>query len=93
MQARRNKSSLIIPPDPSRLGILEVYGDLENAENDTRFKTKFRMLFTNRDVIRAYIRREKAKAGFEMNDEPGNAQEDAQDDMEEAHKDVVRHCI
>lgn len=46
------------------------------------------MLFTNRDVIRAYIRREKAKAGLEIADE-----DDAQEDMEEAHKDVVRHCI
>ena len=46
------------------------------------------MLFTNRDMIRAYIRREKAKAGLEIAEE-----DDAQEEVEEAHKDVVRHCI
>lgn len=39
-------------------------------------------------MIRAYIRREKAKAGLEIAEE-----DDAQEEVEEAHKDVVRHCI
>ena len=47
------------------------------------------MLFTNRDLIRAYIRREKSNGEGLSDDED----DDAQETMEEAHKDVVRHCI
>ena len=47
------------------------------------------MLFTNRDVIRAFQRREKAKAGLQIVDEGVSDEED----VDEANKDEVRHCI
>lgn len=57
MQNRKNHGGLVVPPEIDTLRILEVYGDLENSEQDSRFKAKFKMLFTTDDVIKAVIRR------------------------------------
>lgn len=55
MQEKRNQGSIVIPPEVDTLRILEVYGNLSTAESDSRFKSKFKMLFTTNDVIKAFI--------------------------------------
>ena len=89
MQARRNQSSYVITPKVDNLRILEVYGDLETAENDTRFRSKFRMLFTTNDVIEAFSRRSKIEAG----EKPPQDEEDVQEEVNMAHKDAIRNHL